>query len=150
MKGINTYNSVLKNFQLLESSNEISSIKNKINIDTNALNQYNLLPETKNIGEFNFPINFVIINDKLKNLILQYSNSGISSEYEISFGKSCLCIRWIYDPLKIYFYNYDDNSNSFNLLGIFELFLDFWRDIYNRHFTKKSFVLEMCNFEKRN
>jgi len=138
MKGINTYNSVLKNFQLLESSNEISSIKNKINIDTYALTQYNLSPETKNIGEFNFPINFVIINDKLKNLILQYSNSGISSEYEISFGISELYIRLKYDLNKIYCYNYQ--NNSFNLSGIIELLADIFKEIYDKHLSKKPFT----------
>ena len=135
MKGINSYNDILKNLQILESSSEISSIKNKINIDTNALNQYNLLPETKNIGEFNFPINFIIINDKLKNLILQYSNGGISSDNEISFGFSTLFIRLKYDLNKIYCYNYQ--NNSFNLSCIIELVADMFKEIYDRHFSKK-------------
>ena len=121
--------------KILELSSEISSIKNKINIDNNALIQYNLLPETKNIGEFNFPINFVIINDKLKNLILQYSNSAISSDFEISFGFSTLYIRLKYDLNKIYCYNYQ--NNSFNLSCIIELVADMFKEIYDRHFSKK-------------
>ena len=137
IKGINSYGSALKNLQLLESSSEISTIINKINIDTNILLQLNLATETKNIGEFNFPINFVIINDKLKYLILQYSNSSISPDYEINFGLSSLYIRWKLDPNKIYCYTYQ--NNSFNLLGIIELFADIFKEIYDRHLSKKPF-----------
>jgi len=139
IKGINTYKSVLKYLQILESSNEISTIKNKINVNTNALIQNDLSTETKNIGESKFPINFVIINDKLRNLIENFSNSAISPDYEISFGISALYIRLKNDLNKIYYYNY--NNNSFNLSGIIEVLIpELWKDIYDRHLSKKSFI----------
>ena len=138
MRGINTYNAVLNNLLNLESSNEISTIINKINKDTNTLILYNLVPETKNNGEFNFPTNFVIINDKLKNLIWQCSNNTISSDYKISFGLSSLYIRGNHDLNKIYCYNYQ--NNSFNLLGIIELLADIFKDIFDRHLSKKPFI----------
>ena len=141
---INSINDCINNLNYFESLIEIQNLKNKINTNNiSILSQYDLIIETKInevYNEYNFPINFTIIQKSLLNKLESFRNNIYNAEYEISFGKSCLCIRWIYDPLKIYFYNYDDNSNSFNLLGIFELFLDFWRDIYNRHFTKKSFV----------
>ena len=139
IKGINTYKSVLKYLQILESSNEISTIKNKINVNTNALIQNDLSTETKNIGESKFPINFVIINDKLRNLIENFSNSAISPDYEISFGISALYIRLKNDLNKIYYYNY--KNNSFNLSGIIEVLIpELWKDIYDRHLSKKSFI----------
>ena len=142
IKGINTYYtyySALKNLQILESSNEISTIKNKINVDTNALIQNDLSTETKNIGEFKFPINFAIINNKLLNLIEYYSNSPIRPDYEISFGVSALYIRLKDDLNKIYYYHY--KNNSFNLSGIIEVLVpELWKDIYDRHLSKKSFI----------
>ena len=69
---------------------------------------------------------------------MQYSNSGISSEYEINFGISQLYIRLKYDLNKIYCYNYQ--NNSFNLSCIIELLADIFKEIYDRHLSKKPFT----------
>ena len=130
MKGINTYQDALKNLKSFETSKEILDIINKINIQANTLIQNELSLETKNFEEFNCPINFEIINDKLLNLIMENPYSTINSDYEISFGKSSLYLRWKYDLNKIYYYNY--GNNTFNLEGIIELLGDLCKEIYDR------------------
>ena len=144
INGINYINDIISNLNYFESLTSIQNLKNKINPNNiSILSQINLAIETgisEVDNQYNFPINFTIIHESILNILISFNNNNINySEYEISFGKSCLCIRWIYDPLKIYFYNYDNNTNSYNLLGIFELFSDIWRGIYNRHFASKSF-----------
>ena len=43
-----------------------------------------------------------------------------------------------YDLIKIYCYTYQ--NNSLNLPGIIELLADIWKDIYDRHLSKKPFI----------
>ena len=137
MKGIKTYQDALNNLQILETSNEISAIINKMNIQANTQIEYGLSPQTKSFGVFNYPINFEIINDNLLNLIVQNQYNPINSYYEISFGKSSLYLRSKYNLKNIYYYNYA--NNSFNIEGIIELLGDLWKEIYDRHLSKKPF-----------
>ena len=141
MRGVGALSDAFKKLQNLISLNEIKPIYNKIIIDTNILTQMNLSAQSQKNGqiqEYNFPLNFEIIHESILNLIKSFTNSYVESEYEINFGKLSLCLRWKYDPNKIYIYNY--NNHLFNLTGIIELFADAWKYIYDKHISKKSFV----------
>ena len=140
-KGINTLSDAFNNLKGLISLNEIKSIYNKISININNLTQINIYVQSRKGGpiqEYNFPLNFEIIHESILNIIKSFINIYIESDYEISFGQLSLCLRWKYDPQKIYIYNY--NNHSFNLSGIIELFADAWKYIYDKHISKKSFV----------
>ena len=144
--GINTLNECLQQLTDLQSSLEIKSVYNKININNSSLNQISFSLKTKKRREFNeyvFPIDFYIIHESILSLIKTISNCIINSEYEISFGKSSLCLRLKNQLCKIYFYNY--NNNSFNITGVIELFQDFWKPIYQKHFSKISFKNYLIN-----
>ena len=137
---ISTFNECIQNLDQILSLNEIKAFSSKINLDISPLSQIELTPENKISGEyeqFNFPVNFIIIHESILNLLKQYSNNYINPEYEINYGKSSLCIRWIYDPNKIYFYNYI--NQSYNLIGIFEFFENIWKYIYEKRFSKNLF-----------
>ena len=139
-KGVNTFKDTIQISKNLVSLNEINTIYNKIIIDTNILTQLNLTVQSMEGGpnkEYRCPVNFVIIHESILNLIKSFTYTGVSLEYEINFGKSSLCLRWIHDNNKIYIYNY--NNHSFNLSGVIELYGDAWKDIYDRHLSKKMF-----------
>ena len=137
---VQSINDINKNLQFLVNTNEIKAICSKINLNNYTLNSINLFPETKTLGEnfeYSFPIHFVIIHQSLLNLLKNYSNNNNYFEYEINFGKLSLCIRLKSDLNKIYIYSY--NKNSFKISGIIELFDDAWKNIYDRHLSKKVF-----------
>ena len=93
---INSLNECIQNMENLESLNEIRHIYNKINFDNSPLFNYNLSPNYKCTGESNkysYPFDFIIINESLLDLLKQFTDSNINSEYEINFGKKSLCIR---------------------------------------------------------
>ena len=141
INSINSFNECFQNLNQFLNLEEIKAFSSKINLDISPLSQIELASKSKRSGEyeeFYFPINFIIIHESILNLLKQYSNSSINTEYEINFGKSSLCIRWIYDPNKIYFYNY--NNQSYNLIGIIEFFENIWKYIYEKHFSNKLFL----------
>ena len=140
IQGINSYDSAIKNLKSFESLAEIQSILSLININNSPLMQFNLPIQTKICGEYteyDYPINFVIINGSILNLLKQFGLSNINVEYQINFGKSSLCLRTKYDSNKTYIYNY--NNTSFNIIGIIDVFADVWETIYNRYLSQKLF-----------
>ena len=79
----------------------------------------------------------MIIHGSILNLIKSLNNFEISQQYEINFGISSLCLRSNSDIYKVLIYNY--NNNAFNLVGIIELFDNYYKSIYNRYLSKKTF-----------
>ena len=79
----------------------------------------------------------MVLYESIINMLKQFINIQINSEYEIKFGKQLLCIKFFKDPNKIYIYNYF--NNSFTLSGIIDLFSDKCEYIFNKYFKEKLF-----------
>ena len=136
-KSFQTFNEYLNNLQNLLYSDEIKSNFSNINTNNFALSAYDLLPYEHQINEYRYITNFMIIHGSILNLIKSLNNFEISQQYEINFGISSLCLRTNSDIYKVLIYNY--NNNAFNLVGIIELFDNYWKNIYNRYLSKKTF-----------
>ena len=134
-----TFNEYLNNLQNLLYSDEIKNnfFNSNVNINNSVLSTYDLMPYEHQIEEYKYITNFMIIHESILNLIKSLKNFEISSQYEINFGVSTLCLRVKEDKFKVLIYNY--SNNAFNLLGIIELFNDYWNNIYNRYLSKKTF-----------
>ena len=136
-KVFHSFNEYLNNLQNLLYSNEIKNNFSNINTNNFPLSAYDLLPYEHQIGEYKYLTNFTIIHVSILNLIKSLTNCEISTDYEINFGISSLCLRSKNDIYKVLIYTY--NNNMFNLLGIIDLFDNYWNNIYNRYLSKKTF-----------
>ena len=79
----------------------------------------------------------MVLYESIINMLKQFINIQINSEYEMKFGKQLLCNKLFKDPNKIYIYNYF--NNSFTLSGIIDLFSDKCEYIFNKYFKEKLF-----------
>ena len=132
-----TFNDYLNNIKSILYSEEIQNNFSNINVNNFALSVYDLFPYEHQINKYKYITNFMIIHSSILNLIKSLTNCEFSSQYEINFGISSLCLRLKEDLNKVLIYNY--NNNVFNLIGIIELFGDYWINIYNKYLSKKTF-----------
>ena len=132
-----SFNEWLKKLPELESTNEIMTFYNNIKFDNSSLSNYDLTPYESQIDEYIYVNNFMIIHESIFNLIKYFYNCSIIPQYEITFGLKTLCLRRKDELNKIFIYQYQ--NDIFILSGIFELFKDYWINIFNRHLSLKSF-----------
>jgi hypothetical protein len=129
----------MKNYLLL---NEIKSLISMINTDISSLSQFNPTLITKSCGvygEYNFPVNFVVIHKSIINLIQNLIINFFSdSDYEMQIGISSLFLKSKLDTQKIYVYSY--NNNLFICKGVIEInHHEIWGRIYNRYLSNITF-----------
>ena len=142
IRNISNVKLTLQNMKNYLSLNEIKSLVSMINTDISSLSQFNPTLITKSCGEFgeyNFPVNFVVIHKSIINLIQNLIMNFFSdSYYEMQIGISSLFLKSTIDTKKIYVYSY--SNNLFNIIGIIEFFNEIWNDIYSKYLSKISFA----------
>ena len=142
MRNITNLKQTFQNMKNYLSLNEIKSLISMINTDISSLSQFNPTLITNSCGEngeYNFPVNFVVIHKSIikliQNLIMNFFSD---SDYEMQIGISSLFLKSTFDTQKIYVYSY--NNNLFNFKGVIEVnHQEIWGGIYNKYLSKITF-----------
>ena len=125
-----------QNIKSLEILNDVKNISKLIQGDPSSLSHIQLYPTLNSYGEYKFPTNFTIIHGEILNMLkhlcnVEYDVNDYRFQYKITFGNSTLYLQWFSNTNKIFAYPY--NNNSFRLFCVFELFVDIFKDIFDRY-----------------